>query len=100
MTSEVLCTKVCEYATTILAPRAKSWTAKFAIGASIPMIRQKIPKMLSVFDVVGKDGEVDILRLETSVLGGFQSAGHLDLFGGVIGFDKEDAKALFDYLKD
>lgn len=98
MTVEQLVGRISEYSQTVLLGKAKSWTAKFAIGAGTEVMLGKAERFISAAGVVGQDGEVDMAALHRIVTSGFKGAGHVDLFGGVIGFDPSDAEDLFSYL--
>lgn len=99
MTSEVLSNKICEYAINVLSPKAKTNIAKYVIGSFLPRIKFSLPAILAGYGVVGKDGEVDVDTLEECVVSGLNMAGSISVFNGVIGFDANDAKDLFAYIK-
>lgn len=94
-----LSSKVTEYAMTKLAPSAKSWGAKFAIGCFLPDVPQSVEKIARMSGSVDAAGSVDIDRLKTMIMSGFKTAGHVDLLGGMIGFDYSDAESLFSFLE-
>lgn len=90
--------KVNSYALTVLAPKAKSWSAKFALGAGSVGMKDRIGPFVEMTGAMREDGEIDMDVLHRVVMAGFQAAGHVDLFGGIVGFDPQDAEDLFTYL--
>ena len=99
MKLELLLDKLNEYAVTVLAAKAKSWPAKFMLGAGAVAMRQKTSDFISATGLVSPEGDVDISLLHNIVSSGFKTAGHIDLFGGVLGFDPEDAEDFFSYIQ-
>lgn len=98
MNTEELSAKVLEYARSVLAPKAKTWPAKFMIGAGSVSIARKAPSFALMAGAVSGDGTVDMPVLHEVVKSGFEAAGHLDLPGGLLGFDPQDAEDLFTWL--
>lgn len=90
--------KINEYSVTVLASKAKTWPAKFMIGAGTVAMANKAEDFIRATGLVDEDGDVDIATLHKFVAAGFKTAGHVDLFGGILGFDPEDAEDFFMYL--
>ena len=90
--------KVNSYALTVLAPKAQSWSARFAIGAGSVAMKDKVGSFVRMAGAMREDGEVDMDVLHRVVMAGFETAGHVDLYGGIVGFDPQDAEELFSYL--
>jgi hypothetical protein len=99
MKLELFLDKINEYAVNVLAAKAKSWTAKFMLGAGAVAMRQKASDFISTTGLVNAEGEVDVASLHKIVSSGFKTAGHIDLFGGILGFDPEDAEDFFSYIR-
>lgn len=99
MKLELFLDKINEYAVNVLAAKAKSWPAKFMLGAGAVAMRQKASDFISATGLVSAEGDVDISALHDIVSSGFKTAGHIDLFGGVLGFDPEDAEDFFSYVR-
>ena len=99
MKLELLLDKLNEYAVNVLSAKAKSWPAKFMIGAGVVAMRQKAREFISAAGLVSAEGDIDISSLHNIVSSGFKTAGHVDLFGGVLGFDPEDAEDFFSYIR-
>lgn len=98
MKIEQLIGKISEYSQTVLVCNAKSWAARFALGAGTEAMLGRADQFIRATGTVSGDGEVDIAALHRIVASGFKSAGHVDLFGGLIGFDPQDAEDLFSYI--
>ena len=99
MKLELFLDKINEYAVNVLSAKAKSWPAKFMIGAGVVAMRQKASEFIRAAGLVSTEGDVDISSLHNIVSSGFKTAGHVDLFGGVLGFDPEDAEDFFSYIR-
>lgn len=99
MKLELFLDKINEYAVNVLAVKAKSWPAKFMIGAGAVAMRQKASDFIGATGLVNAEGNVDVPSLHNIVSSGFKTAGHIDLFGGVLGFDPEDAEDFFSYIR-
>lgn len=99
MKLEIFLDKINEYAVNVLATKAKSWPAKFMIGAGAVAMRQKASDFISATGLVNAEGNIDVSSLHNIVSSGFKTAGHIDLFGGVLGFDPEDAEDFFSYIR-
>lgn len=95
-----LIAKVREFAATVLVGKAKSWMTKFAIGAGMEAVADKAEGFIRATGTVAADGFVDIEKLHRIVTAGFGSAGHIDLLGGLLGFDPQDAEELFAYIEN
>lgn len=93
-----LSTKVTEYAVSKLLPSTKTWLTKFAIGGFLPDIPANVEKLARMTNSVSPDGNVDVQRMKSVVMSGFNAAGRLDLLGGMLGFEPKDAEQLFDYI--
>lgn len=89
--------KVSEYVATVMVPKAHSWQAKFALGAGARAMAGRLEPFVRAAGVVNGD-DVDVGALREIVLAGFRSAGHVDVFGGLLGFDPQDAEELFDHV--
>lgn len=90
--------KLSEYVLAVLAPKAKSWSAKFALGAASESMRGRIRPFVGTTGAMAADGDVDMAELQRVVKAGFEAAGHVDLLGGMLGFDPQDAEDLFAWL--
>ena len=99
MKLELFLDKINEYAVNVLSTKAKSWPAKFMIGAGVVAMRQKASEFIRATGLVSAEGDIDIPSLHNIVSSGFKTAGHVDLFGGVLGFDPEDAEDFFSYIR-
>lgn len=99
MKLELFLDKINEYAVNVLSTKAKSWPAKFMIGAGVVAMRQKASEFIRAAGLVSAEGDIDISSLHNIVSSGFKTAGHVDLFGGVLGFDPEDAEDFFSYIR-
>ena len=99
MKLELFLDKINEYAVNVLSSKAKSWPAKFMIGAGAVAMRQKASDFISAAGLVNADGDIDVSLLHNIVSSGFKTAGHIDLFGGILGFDPEDAEDFFSYIR-
>ena len=92
-------TKTTEYALTVLAPKAKSWTSKCIIGASIVPISTKARDFLNATGTLGADDEVNVDLLHDMMVMGFKTAGKCEVMNGLLVFDVDDVEELFTYLK-
>lgn len=99
MKLELFLDKLNEYAVNVLAAKAKSWPAKFMLGAGAVAMRKKASDFISATGLVNAEGDIDVASLHNIVSSGFKTAGHIDLFGGVLGFDPEDAEDFFSYIR-
>lgn len=98
MNVETLSRKIGEYARTVLAQKASAWPSKFALGAASVVAEQRAPALVASAGAVRPDGEVDLEVLRAVVKAGFDAAGHVDLLGGMLGFDPSDADDFFSWL--
>ena len=99
MKMDQLISKVSEYAVTVLSPKAKSWASKFVIGSAPVAMAAKADGFIRMIGAVDESGEVNIEMLKGVVLSGFKTAGHVDLFGGLLGFDPSDAEDFFKWIE-
>ena len=99
MKLELFLDKINEYAVNVLSTKAKSWPAKFMIGAGAVAMRQKASEFIRAAGLVNAEDNIDVSSLHNIVSSGFKTAGHIDLFGGVLGFDPEDAEDFFSYIR-
>lgn len=90
--------KLTQYSSNVLVAKAKSWPAKFAIGAGTEAMSSRAEPFIRATGAVMEDGTVDLESLHRIVMSGFKTAGHLDLFGGLIGFDTQDVDDLFAWI--
>ena len=98
MNVETLSLKIGEYARSVLAAKASAWQTKFALGAASVVAAQKTPLLVAASGAVRPDGDVDLDALRAVVKAGFETAGHVDLLGGMLGFDPSDADEFFSWL--
>lgn len=99
MKLDVLLSKTTEYALTVLAPKAKTWLARGAIGASVVPLTLKARGFIQMTGALGADDEVDIDTLHDTLVMGFKTAGKLEVLNGLLTFDVDDIEDLFAYLK-
>ena len=99
MKMDQLISKVSEYAVTVLSPKAKNWASKFIIGGAPVAIAAKADAFIRMIGAVDESGEVNIEMVKGVLLSGFKTAGHIDLFGGLLGFDPSDAEDFFKWLE-
>lgn len=99
MKMDQLLSKVSEYAVMVLAPKAQSWASKFIIGSAPVAVAAKAEGFIRMIGAVDESGEVNIEMVKAVVLSGFKTAGHVDLFGGLLGFDPADAEEFFAWLE-
>ena len=99
MKMDQLISKVSEYAVTVLSPKVKNWASKFVIGSAPVAMATKADGFIRMIGAVDESGEVNIEMLKGVVLSGFKTAGHVDLFGGLLGFDPSDAEDFFKWLE-
>lgn len=99
MKMDQLISKFSEYAVTVLSPKAKNWASKFVIGSAPVAMAAKADGFIRMIGAVDESGDVNIEMLKGVVLSGFKTAGHIDLFGGLLGFDPSDAEDFFKWLQ-
>lgn len=97
MELQALLGKVVEYSSSVLVVKAKSWASKFAIGAGTEALVPRAEAFIRASGTMDGDN-VDVAALRRIVMAGFNSAGHLDLMGGLLGFDPSDAEDLFKFI--
>ena len=98
MKLSTLLEKLNEYSITVLACKAKTWPAKFMIGAGTVAMAKKAEDFIRATELVDEEHNVDIPTLHHLVDAGFKAAGHVDLFGGILGFDPSDAEEFFIWI--
>lgn len=94
-----LTSKIQQYAQTVLAKKANTWMSKFAIGAGTQAMIGKIEPFVRTTGTIDENGSVDVDALHDIVVCGFRSAGHLDLLGGMIGFDTQDVEDFYAWIR-
>lgn len=98
MEIQALLGKLVDYSSSVLVVKARSWAAKFAIGAGTEALVPKADAFIRASGTMTGD-DVDVAALKRIVMSGFNAAGHLDLMGGLLGFDPADAEDLFKYVE-
>lgn len=98
MKSFEIADSVIEYANTVLAGKAKDWRTKFAIGFGAASYRNKLIETIESMGFKSENDSINMQNLKNAVIAGFKAAAKVELFGGVVVLDKEDAEDLFRFL--
>lgn len=101
MNAEHLTDRVCEFARSHLAPKAKNNLTKFLIGASTVgagrnLLHRKIVEMTAA--ATDEDGEIDVRAMKDSIMGGFELATSVPALNGMICLDAQDARDFFAHI--
>lgn len=102
MTTDQMIERLCSYAGTTLAAKAKSKVTQFALGvASSGVGRRALGNALAPMSAHFEkpDGSVDVAALKDAVAAGFKASGSLPVLGGMISVDATDADEFFRTLE-
>lgn len=98
MKLEDLMTKIAEYGISVLPTKAKSVGAKMLIGGGTVVAVKKARGMIQSAGLVDETGEVDMETLTEMTRASFKAAGKVDILGGALSFDAQDAEDLIAYV--
>lgn len=98
MTAEEFKGRLASYMVGVMAPKARSWQAKFSLGAGAVIVPRRVDGVLESVGAICADGSVDVEMVREAVLSGFDASGRFDALGGLIGVEKADAEDFFAFL--
>lgn len=93
-----LMTKVAEYGIAVLPTKLKSTGAKMLVGGGTVVAVKKARGMIQAAGLVDESGEVDMETLTEMARASFKAAGKVDVLGGALSFDAQDAEDLIAYV--
>lgn len=91
-----------EYIITTCVPTIRGNLNQFFAGLAIPMLERKLMDTMTNFDIVDKDGQVDLDSISMMLESGFQASGgkvtmQVDMSTP---FSQENEKLSFTFVKD
>lgn len=98
MKLDELMNKVTEYGISVLPTKAKSVGAKMLIGGGTVVVAKKAREMIQSAGLVDGIGEVDMETLTEMARASFKAAGKVDVLGGALSFDAQDAEDLIAFV--